>query len=350
MSKLKDVAKISGVAISTASRILNGDSSRTIKPETAKKVIEAAKAIGYVKSTIKPARNSSKGESGKNVCIMNSIYENFSDPFFSKLLVAIKNEFRQSGLELDFAYTYDDLSRLGSFQGLFSNNLIGSLILLCNMPSDALKKLKTKVSNIICISDLYDIINYEVDCIGYDSKEAIAQCVDFLAAKGHKDILFITGDYNNTLIQDNDFGIDLTPPPDIRKEGYIKGLERNSLKLHNSLIQIGFWDYESSYSIIENVYGKIPFSAVIAANDKMALGAMNCLIHKGLNIPQDIAVIGFDDIELAQYTNPPLTTVHVPIEELGRMAVQKVLYNKQSTTPQISKTIIPCSLTIRQST
>ncbi len=331
---LKDISKQVGVSISTVSRVISGDHTRPIKKETEDRIWEIVGKLGYVKGG--KSRTTARGNC-KIGCILNSKYEKYNDPFFSRLFTSIENELKKYDYTIDFAnvYTYDELTDITTFNGIITNGKVEGLILLSEIPIETVRKFKQRMQNIVCITDMYDYMENEVDCIGIDSRKAIMDVVDYLVDKGHRDIAFFNGNYENYLNEG------------IRVKSYRQGLIQNGIQIKENIILKGNYDFKDGYHMMETLWDKVKVTAVIAVNDKMALGALSYLNNLDIKVPDEVAVVGFDDIDMARYSNPPLTTIHLPVEELGRMAVITYMHRKNNELGVPLTVMLPCSLVKR---
>lgn len=164
--------------------------------------------------------------------------------------------------------------------------------------------------------------------VGVDNRKGVAEAVDQLCELGHKSIAYISGDPRSSITAE-------------RMEGYKYGLSKNNLCYSPELIVEGDYSPQGGeiavQQLLDRGYG---FSAVLAANDRMAFGAWNCLARHGLQVPDDVSLIGFDDIESASLSPIKLSTVRQPLRELGYACGQLLLSLIGNDTPPRCKTII----------
>jgi LacI family transcriptional regulator len=293
----REIAAKAGVSVSTVSRILNGIGTRTVSRDTEKRVWEIARSLEYVKRY--PTRGSTPAKR-RIACILNSYYEKYDDPFFSRIIIGIEEALEPTDMSVDLSYDRDDLINPGRFGELMSDASIVGTIILSAPPDPVVKILGSSVPNIVCISEDYDEAGRVVDCVGYEFRSALCNLAALLTQQGRKRILYISGR--------RDLGMDL------RLKQFRSCMELHGVHVPDSMVFRGIWDFNSGERIIEDIGRSLEYDAVFAENDKMALGVLKALHGKGIRVPDDIAVVGFDNIAVSEYSNPPLTTIDVPKE------------------------------------
>ena len=182
-----------------------------------------------------------------------------------------------------------------------------------------------------------EIDEIEADCILTNNLEGAYKAVEHLIQHGHQQIAFISGPADS-------------PDSNARLEGYRQALKDHKLRLLSHLVEHGDFLQPSGYQAMSRLLDlPDPPSAAFVANDEMAIGAIEAVRSRGLNIPADMSIIGFDDIQMAPYLNPPLTTVRQPIREFGVLAVQMLLrrINDPDTLPET--VVLPTELILRNS-
>jgi LacI family transcriptional regulator len=159
----------------------------------------------------------------------------------------------------------------------------------------------------------------QIPHIKLDDKQAAYQATQFLIDRGHKEIGMISGTKNDKLA-----GLP-------RIEGYKQALADNSLTISEDRIAYGDFAYKSGITCMEELFQRSPdITAVFAASDEMAVGALSCAYKKGIKVPDELSVIGYDDTQDAEMAIPPLTTVHQPIYEMGQRAVEMLFSGKET--------------------
>jgi LacI family repressor for deo operon, udp, cdd, tsx, nupC, and nupG len=171
-----------------------------------------------------------------------------------------------------------------------------------------------------------------------DNTSAAKEAVEYLMTLGHRNIAFVTGPMDSPISIDRD-------------QGYEQALQFGGLKRDRKLTAIGDFSVESGIRAVETLLAQDQhFTAVFCSNDEMAIGALQAIKSKGLRVPDDISIVGFDDIRFARYMDPPLTTVAQPKDELGREAMNMLIEILRGNDVPARKRILPTQLVIRGST
>lgn len=300
---IKDVAKAAGVSISTVSNALNDVDVLT--PETKRHVLEVAKNLNYIPDL------RGKNLKAQNTKMIGFFTTSVSGAYFHVLVESMARECERNGYGLNIFVSKDKrviTNHLfgGSIDGaiLFSYEFIGEneVQLIEN------RKIKTVFLD-------REIKSETIGSALFDSFHAGYEATSYLLNLGHRNIVYIegTGDtYGNTQ----------------RKLGYLTALEEHGISMNTDYLIRGYYEKEASYNAVKTYIrqfsGDIP-DAFLAGNDLSAIGAIEALESEGLEVPKDVSVIGFDDIEIAQYYKPSLTTVRNPIARQGILAVQNVV-------------------------
>ena len=201
------------------------------------------------------------------------------------------------------------------------------------LPTEELQDLKQRLP---CIAVGREIKDWESQCVFVDNELAAYQATDYLIKLVHKNIAHITG------IKDH-------PDSIRRREGYMRALAEASIEYDSDLISEGQFDGESGVKAIETLMSRGKhFTAVFAANDLTAYGARLALYRKGVQVPEDVSIVGFDDQLESSFVTPPLTSVHQPANEMGEAAAEalvKLINDQPYELPSF-----PPELVIREST
>ncbi len=337
LSTLRDVAKIAGVSISTASRTLSGDRSRPVALGTQERVWEAVRVLDYQPNDA--ARRLVRGVDAEerrtdNIgLILGNVSYKFSDPFWSPVLDSVDEELTRQDYHLRFAFTVDELLHRRQ-RRLINRACIDGLILVAGVRpfGEAIGPARTVV-----IED--DKTRWKLplkaDVIAIEKRRAIYAVVDHLAALGRRRIGFLGP----------------TGGGDERAEAFVQAMARRDLPVDPTLLVDASWSTEDAYPVAKALLarhgGRI--DALVCACDTIAIGAMRAAKECGLRLPGDLAITGFDDIPFARDLDPPLTTVRVPKEQLGVLAVRKLVerIDHLGLAPVIQ--IVPTTLVVRAS-
>lgn len=339
MTTLKDVAKMAGVSISTVSRILNNDSTCKISEETREKVFNAVNELNYIpnqtaRELVK--RGNPKKITGSNVniaCLFGDEVQ-YTDTYFTSILLGIESKIREYGYALSiFGWGSNDQNSSIFYNAL--NRNFTAVILMEDQGAELLDKMKGRIKHVVSINGSFS--NY--DCVSYNMFEAAESAVKYLVDKGHRRIAYIGGSEGNTDYRSEK-----------RYKGYLNVLRDAGIPEDISITRDGKWDTYLSYLAMKEILETKPIpTALFAACDMTAVGAMRAINEAGLKIPDDIAVFSIDNIEMSEYTYPPLSTIDVPKKEMGEVAVQMLAARINGDTSLPKHVILPTRKIIRAS-
>jgi DNA-binding LacI/PurR family transcriptional regulator len=296
--------------MSTASRALNGDQGRSVALETRERILEVARQLKYepndAAQRLVRRVDSRVRRTGRVGLILGQAYK-FSDPFWSRVLDGVAEELIQQEYHVRFALTTQDLEQQGQSVLL---DVDGLILLGVMQPPGQGAWSKPTVS--IEGADDRDRWKHQLltDVIAIEKRRAIYRLVAHLAALGHRRLAFLGP----------------SPTVDERAEAFTQALVRHDLPFDSALLFPSEWTAEDGYRATKAllVAGHRP-DALVCGCDTIAIGAMRAAKERGLCLPDDLAITGFDDIHFARDLDPPLTTVHVPKELLGELAVRKLI-------------------------
>ena len=300
---LKTLSELSGFSPATVSNALHN--KRGVSKETAARVLKLAREFGYrPKSDIKSIKLVTYSDSG----------EVFSDsPFFSVLMESIENESRKSGYETTIFNLYrrePDYEQ--KLQQLLADTSSAILLLGTELNEEDARSFLQARAPLVLLDCWFDHVDF--DAVLMENEDSVARAVDYLYQQGHRQIGYLQGSVRiQNFIR--------------RGRGYKRGLTRNGLKFEGRYVLQLRPSIAGAYQAMNTILqtGRILPTAFIADNDMIALGAMQALQKNGWRIPQDISIIGFDDISFCQVFLPHLTTVKVFKKELGQTAVQELI-------------------------
>ncbi len=328
MATLKDVANLAGVSSASVSRILNNDLTLSVPQSTRDKVLEAAESLGYVKKKKKTEVSSMLVGIVQWVSAENEA----KDPYYMNIRQGVENYCSNHMISTIrcFASEFNVTKRLEKVDGL---------VCIGKFSDEARHKMIAICPNIIFLDMKLDTIS---NCfIIPDFKGALRLVVDFFVQEGHKKVSFLGGVEK----------VDGKVYPDDRLKYFRRYASKAELEFLPYTVMKEF-TRESGYEMMKSLItsGNIP-TAVFAASDPIAIGAMKACHEAGLRIPEDISIIGFDNIDEANYTYPPLTTVFVPTYEIGSTGM-RMLHDawKRNENIQPMKIELPCYMITRNST
>lgn len=326
-----DVALRAGVSRTTVSYVLNKVDTASISEETRLRVLAAAESLGYVPNA---AARMLAGQPSK---LLGLIYPRrhphlsshlFLLPMIDGLLAAVEEH--EMRLLID---SFDD-TKENAFLDLARAKQIDGLILIDTPLNErAVQHVAQNDFPVVTLGYCHPKLN-SVDA---DNHAGVQQAIKHLLEAGHQRIACIT---NSPSTVEN---------PNIRLQGYRTALEQAGVAIDPTLIVEGLYTPESGYQAMHQLLQvSAKPTAVFVASDVVAFGAMRAIQESGLSIPHDMAVVGFDDVPLAKFANPPLTTVHMPAVEMG-MQAGMLLMERILDRSAISHVMLPTELVVRAS-
>lgn len=339
MSTIREVAKHANVSIATVSRVLNNDTKYKMTEETKKRVLDAVKELNYMPVAVERKKrsiaNTENSLTARIGCILRVTKKGYNDPYYMSILAGVEKELREAGIDLTFMKSAPVLQDKNTLTSTFNDPLDG--LILMEPLSDAIYQyIKKRVPHIVGI----DTLRNDIDDVGYDHLQNGILATKHLIDKGHKEIGFIGGSGESGDIKDSQ-----------RYQGYIIAMHKAGLPVHKEWIIDCKWNEEECVEKVDQLCKSKHYpSAIFAASDLMAMAAMKSFYTNGVSVPERVAVIGMSDIEMSQYSNPPLTTYHVPKEEIGKVAANLLLARIQGDKTLPQKIILPTTFVERNST
>jgi LacI family transcriptional regulator len=319
-----DIASRAGVSYQTVSRVINDRPD--VADTTRQRVLDIIKEMDYHPSRV--ARSLVSRETQTFGLLTND----FNDFFRTQVMTGADEEARKEG----YAYILWSVNNglkdeMQQFRTLFERQIDGVFVASSN--AEHADHIQFFLDN-----------NIPVVALGYPSPESFAniqvdntsgayRATEYLIQRGHRVIGAIAEPYG-----------------DMRRDGYRMALVDAGIAFDEALMEPGDWSFDSGYAAMKPLLERNPhMTAVFAQNDRMAIGAMHALHEAGLRIPDDIAVIGFDDIPAAAHTWPPLTTMRQPMRETGRIATQLLLEMVRNPRSVPKEVVLKTELVIRNS-
>ncbi len=327
---IKLIAKKANVSIATVSRALNND-TRVVE-DTRNNILRIANELNYQPNLL--ARNFVK----KTSYAIGLILPDISDEFFTDIIRGVDEVTYKNGYYTMVASSHKHRSLSDSISAFAQTGLVGGIIILMSNVTDELTRIleKTKIPVVIIGGDEN---KSKFDSVTIDNYQGAFSATEYLIKKKKfKKIAHITGPIENYDAY-------------LRKKGFLDACKKNGININKSFIIEGNYTIDSGYHGFIQLYGlQEKPEAIFAANDMMALGCYDAANYFNVKIPDDIALIGFDDIFISKYINPGLTTVRVQISEVGKASAELViekLKNSNGKSPVLIK--IPTKLIIRNS-
>ncbi|GAA0086196.1 LacI family DNA-binding transcriptional regulator [Clostridium sp. CTA-7] len=333
MATIKDIASEASVSISTVSRILNFDKTLNVSEETRKRVLSIAEEMNYV--TIKERKNKLKKYTVGIICSFTETKE-LNDPYFLSIRMAIEKKCVEENIDFKSLYLTkiltDDNSNYKELDGIIAIGIF---------ENNEIQRLKEISPNIVFIDSSPE--EWEFDSIVVDLKYGARKALEYLHSLGHKDIGYIGA---KVVPHNNTESIELINYREATYKDFM--LEIDNFK--EEWIFKGDFTPEDGYNLMNKALKltKVP-SAFFIASDPMAIGAYKAIQENGYKIPEDISIVGFDDIATAQYLSPSLTTVKVFTDFMGETALDTLMERIKNDRVLSKKIVLPVKLIIRDS-
>jgi DNA-binding LacI/PurR family transcriptional regulator len=330
-ANIRDVASRAGVSIATVSRAVNHIS--TVDPELARRVWKAVEEVGYLPNT--QARALVSGRSR----ILGLIVSEITNPFFPELVQEFEDLAVAQGYEVMIGSTnYDPARTELLIRRMLQRNLDGVAVMTFGIEEDLVQRLVEREFPLVFVDAGPDLPNIRV--LKVDYAEGIRQAVQHLAALGHRRIAFVSGPLR-------------LRSATARRNAFLKSMAELGLSVPAEHLVEGDHTMEGGIAAAQHLMGlgELP-TAVQCSNDMTAIGVLHGLYQTTHKVPEDISVVGFDDIHLAQFMLPPLTTVQMSCKHLAAAAVEALRAGIERDHPKGAKTewYIPTHLVVRQST
>jgi LacI family transcriptional regulator len=330
----QDVADLAGVSRTTVSFVLNDVPNIKISQATRQRVLDAASELGYVPDAAAQALVSRRAKI-IGLIFTRRPHQVASDAFITQVLEGLVESIHQHDMRLLIDIVEPEHQKEAYLNMIRSKRIDGILLSGPRLDDEALQPLAEEGFPAVLIGQLPGEKFCSVDI---DNFAAAIQAVSHLIGLGHTRIACITN-----------APISYTAAAD-RLRGYKQALEEAGIPFDPNLVRYGNFDIESGYNQMCDLLDKgIPFHAAFVASDTVALGAKAALREHGLQIPRDVALVGFDDLPFAQYVDPPMTTVHLPITDLARQASETLIQLLDKEKPDCKGVLLDTHLVVRKS-
>ncbi len=310
---LEMVAQAAGVSPSTVSRILNG--TAVVSNDKKQAVDHAIATLGFVPNPV------ARGLAGGRTLSVGVVTQTLDSPFFGGALRGIESELSAAGYSpLFVSGHWNTAHEARCIDELRSRRVDGVIVLAGRLGDAALVSLAQNLPVVVTGRSLQapGLLS-----LNFDNFEGGRLATHHLLQLGHRRIAFITGDTRH-------------PDARERQRGYRAALEAAGIAPDPALVVPGQYTEDSGRLAVERLLdSRVPFSAIFAANDQMAFGAVLGLHRRRMQVPRDVSVVGFDDVATATFSIPPLCTVHHPVVEMGQIAARAMLGLLAGETPAL---------------
>ncbi|MDD1780038.1 substrate-binding domain-containing protein [Enterovibrio sp. ZSDZ35] len=306
MATMKDIAKLAGVSTSTVSHVIN--KTRFVSDEIAERVNNAAKELQYyapsaLARSFKTNRTNTFG----------MIVTTSTNPFFGEVVKGVERSCYHAGYNLILCNTEGDATRMKASIETMMQKRVDGFILMCSTMEGEYSEILEKLKSVPVVVMDWGPISLPCDKIQDNSLRGGYLATKHLIDKGHSAIGCITGPLVKHQAQ-------------MRYQGFKRAMKEANLPINPKWVVEGDFECEGGYQAFSafNKHGELP-SAIFAGNDMMAMGLINAANEQGISVPSDLSVMGYDDIHIAKYMTPSLTTVHQPKYRLGKAAVDALI-------------------------
>jgi DNA-binding LacI/PurR family transcriptional regulator len=329
VTTIQDVARAAGVAASTVSRYLNGQ--LRVSPATEAKVLEAVSELGYVPNA--QARNLARRRSG----VIGFVVPEISNPYFGTIADHVVEAVERHGRLVLLCSHRSQAVRQSSYIELLSSGAIDGMLYLGSFRSN--ERLATAIAGGLAVVVVDEPIAGlpPVHTVVMDDYAGGYQATSYLAALGHRRIAFVSGPGELGSVQE-------------RYRGYLDALAKAGIDASGQVSLAGQFTEQFGMSALPHLLaGADPPTAAFVASDYIALGVLSAAETHGIRVPEDLSIVGFDDIRFSQYVRPRLTTIRSPVDRLAQTGVE-LLFERLADPEAPARTeVLPVELVIRES-
>ena len=308
---LEMVAKLAGVSSSTVSRLLNG--TAVVSDAKSEAVAQATKTLGFVPNPL------ARGLAGGRTLSIGVVTQAIDSPFYGVALRGIEDALDPMGYNpLFMSAQLGSLAEARCLETLHARRVDGIVMLMPRLSDAALKACAQALPVVVTGRELRAA---QLFSLNFDNFTGALRATEHLLSLGHRRIAFITGGEEHSDASE-------------RHRGYSAALQVAGVAFDPQLVVPGRYNEASGLEAVNHLVSKKrKFTAIFAANDQMAAGAALGLFRHGLRVPEEVSLVGFDDLPTSVYATPPLTTIHQPAYELGRLAAASIMQMIAGTQP-----------------
>lgn len=306
MATMKDVARLAGVSTSTVSHVINNN--RFVSEAVREKVTSAVSQLNYAPSAL--ARSLKLNQTRTIGMLLTAS----SNPFYSEVVRGVERSCYERGYSLVLCNTEGDEDRMNRSLETLLQKRVDGLLIMCTESHLPSAELLNRYPSIPSVMMDWAPFEGSSDIIQDNSLLGGEMATRHLIARGYTRIACIAGPQDKT-------------PARLRLEGYRQAMASAGLPVPEGYIVRSDFEFQGGFNAMNTLLSLNPLpQAVFTCNDAMAVGVYHALYQAGMSIPGDMAVMGYDDIELARYMTPPLSTIHQPKDELGELAIDTLLH------------------------
>lgn len=327
---IRDVAAAAGVSYQTVSRVINNRPD--VAEETRRRVWQIIKELGYQPSAI------ARGLVSKRTYTLGLINADFGDPFYAEVVIGAEEVAREHGYFFLLSSTQRNQDDEPVYWRLLTEREVeGILFVRPSTEQDSQHIVSLLQRGVPLVTTAYHVPGARLTIVDVDNVDGGIKATRCLIDIGHRRIGMITGPSGWESVKN-------------RTRGYLLALEQADIPYDESLVEHGDWSYASGYEAVRRLLDRgAHFTALFAQNDRMAIGAIRALREAGYRVPDDVAIVGYDDNPVAAYCYPPLTTVRQPAREVGTVAVRQLMELIGNPNAERKEILLPVELVRRAS-
>lgn len=316
---IRDVAKRAQVSAATVSRVLN--KPELVDTATKERVRQAMTELDFQPNAL------ARGLSVQRTDTLGLVIPGINDLFFTELYRGIEKASRENGMKLLLVDSQHSRTRAIEGFGFLKQHRVGGIIFTSKVVDKDFDPLLDRIGVPVALALTEGKGQTALPAFKVDDVKAVFDVISYLVVRGHQRIGYITGQVED----------DLTGT--LRHEGYVAGLMHYGIPYRPEFVEPGDYRFDGGYTAMRKLLerqGSNGLTAICTASDEMAIGAMRCLYDNGLRVPEDISIVGFDDLSISRMVAPGLTTVAQPFAEIGEQVVRCLLdmiHSKHSYHP-----------------
>lgn len=330
MATIKDIAKKAGVSVATVSYVINN--TRWVNEDKRRRVLEAIKELNYVPNAVARGLRVQKSNA------ISFIVSDITNPFYPDLAKACESVAQAHGYTVNVINTDDERHKMSEALKQLRGGRVDGAVITSALPDDReeIQQLLELGYPIVLASRLIE--DLPVDSVAADNKRGAMMAINYLIGLGHRKIAFVNGVQGSYINK-------------TRTEGYLQAMEEAGLEVCPEWLTSGKAKYEASYEtarmLLELPPSKRP-TAILNLTDLGAFGVLDAAKDMGVSVPDDLAVIGFDDLFISGLRNIQLTTIRIPRLEMGKLATEMLFNRMENKDAEKQTVIMPVELVVRK--
>lgn len=327
---IRDVARLANVSISTVSRVMNAPD--TVVESKKRRVLEAIEQLNYQPNAL------ARGLIYKKTNTLGVIIPDIRNAYYADIIRGMEDASKKLGYSLIICNTDADRNRLFSYLNTFYEKQVDGLLYTSDpIFPDYYQQLQKLHMPVVLVST--HSMEFELPSVKINDEQAAFDAVQFLIRSGHRNIGMISVDLSDSIAGQT------------RYQGYVRALREHDLPFNkNHVFFVGEFRHDPRVAAAGLFAQTTGLTAVFAASDMLAIGLISYLHERGIRVPEDVSVIGFDNIRMSEFTVPRLTTVAQPMYRIGYRAVEKLHARINGEEDPVLREIMPHEIVVRAST